>query len=306
MPWNILFRGRQIPLTAVLGGIGTFAAWISVLALHVDARYVGTGWMIIGLAGYVIYRRRQGLDLRSHHRIARHERPASFVELDYRSAIVPIFGTDVDASRAARGGQAGGGGRESSRRSTCCACPTSSRCDVRARGGGAARAERARERQARGPQGRGEGAHAPDPHPQPRRRDRRGGGAPRVPRSSIWGRRTRRRPSGRSGPTASYLLAHRPCRVVIETGPGRLRPAGTPMLAARTRAGTARGRGRARAGQRGGASRWRRGAGRRRWLSRRSGSRRRGRCGCTAGPPAGSILRRRLAMCARSTWVSSL
>src|ERR1019366_5623999 len=46
MPWNIRFRGRQIPLTAVLGGIGTFAAWVSVLALHVEARTVGVGWMV--------------------------------------------------------------------------------------------------------------------------------------------------------------------------------------------------------------------------------------------------------------------
>jgi basic amino acid/polyamine antiporter, APA family len=98
MPWNIPFRGKQIPLTAVLGGIATFAAWISVLVLHVDARYVGTGWMIVGLSGYVVYRRSQGLDLRSHHRIEHRQRPAFFVELEYRSAIVPIFGTDVDAS----------------------------------------------------------------------------------------------------------------------------------------------------------------------------------------------------------------
>ena len=47
-------------MTAVLGGIGTFAAWLSVMALHVDARYVGTGWMTVGLAGYVVFRRRKG------------------------------------------------------------------------------------------------------------------------------------------------------------------------------------------------------------------------------------------------------
>jgi APA family basic amino acid/polyamine antiporter len=98
MPWNIRVRGVQLPITAVIGGIGTFAAWISVMALHVDARYVGTGWMAVGLVGYVVYRHRQGLDLRSHHKIARRERPSFFVELDYRSALVPIFGTDVDAS----------------------------------------------------------------------------------------------------------------------------------------------------------------------------------------------------------------
>ena len=35
------------------------------------------------------------------------------------------------------------------------------------------------------------------------------------PRSSTSTRRTRRRRSARSGPTASYLLRKRPCRVVI-------------------------------------------------------------------------------------------
>jgi APA family basic amino acid/polyamine antiporter len=98
MPWNVTVRGRSIPLTAVIGGVGTFAAWISVIALHVEARTVGVGWMVFGLAGYALYRRRQGLDLTSHHKIAHRERPAFFVELEYHSAIVPIFGTDVDAS----------------------------------------------------------------------------------------------------------------------------------------------------------------------------------------------------------------
>jgi APA family basic amino acid/polyamine antiporter len=98
MPGNIKIRGKYLPVTAVLGGLGTFAAWISVMILHVDARYVGTGWMIVGVAGYIVYRRRSGFDLTSHHKIPHRERPAFFIELDYRSALVPIFGTDVDAS----------------------------------------------------------------------------------------------------------------------------------------------------------------------------------------------------------------
>jgi basic amino acid/polyamine antiporter, APA family len=68
-----------------------------VVALHVEARTVGIGWMVIGLLGYVIYRRRQGLDLTSRVRLERGERPPDFTELAYRSALVPIFGADVDA-----------------------------------------------------------------------------------------------------------------------------------------------------------------------------------------------------------------
>ena len=98
MPWNINVRGRAIPLTAVLGAIGTFAAWCAVVALHPEARTIGIPWMIAGMGGYYVYRRRQGLNLRDSYRIPRPERPPDFEELDYRTALVPIFGDDVSAS----------------------------------------------------------------------------------------------------------------------------------------------------------------------------------------------------------------
>jgi APA family basic amino acid/polyamine antiporter len=98
MPWTVSIRGRSIPLTAVLGGIGTFGAWIAVVALHNEARTIGVPWMVLGMAGYFLYRRRQGLDPRKHYRIARPERPPDFEELEYKTALVPIFGDDVSAS----------------------------------------------------------------------------------------------------------------------------------------------------------------------------------------------------------------
>jgi basic amino acid/polyamine antiporter, APA family len=98
MPWNVRIRGAEIPLTAVIGGIGTAGAWIAVVALHAEARTVGIPWMILGIGGYLIYRRRQGLDPRKHYRIARPERPADFEALGYRTALVPIFGDDVSAT----------------------------------------------------------------------------------------------------------------------------------------------------------------------------------------------------------------
>jgi APA family basic amino acid/polyamine antiporter len=98
MPWNVRIRGSSIPLTAVLGAIGTFAAWCAVVALHPEARTIGIPWMIAGMSGYFIYRRRQGLDPRESYRIERPERPADFQALGYRTALVPIFGGDVSSS----------------------------------------------------------------------------------------------------------------------------------------------------------------------------------------------------------------
>jgi hypothetical protein len=54
--------------------------------------------MVVGMAGYVIYRKRQGLDPRKQYRVARPERPPDFEKFDYRTALVPIFGADVSAS----------------------------------------------------------------------------------------------------------------------------------------------------------------------------------------------------------------
>jgi APA family basic amino acid/polyamine antiporter len=97
-PWGVRIKGSVIPLTAVIGGVGTAAAWIAVTVLHGEARVVGIPWMVLGMAGYFIYRRRQGLDAKSDYRIVRPERPPDFQEFDYRTAIVPIFGSDVSAS----------------------------------------------------------------------------------------------------------------------------------------------------------------------------------------------------------------
>jgi APA family basic amino acid/polyamine antiporter len=101
-PWNVNIRGKPVPMTAVLGALGTGAAFASVVALHTEARTVGVGWMIVGTIGYFLYRRRQGLDPMKQYRIPRPERPLGFAELTYRSALVPILGTSVDNEAMAR------------------------------------------------------------------------------------------------------------------------------------------------------------------------------------------------------------
>ena len=98
MPWNVRIRGYSIPFTAVIGGIGTAGAWVAVVVLHVEARTVGVPWMVGGMLFYFIYRRRNGLSPTAVYRIERAQRPADFEELEYRTALVPIFGSDVSAT----------------------------------------------------------------------------------------------------------------------------------------------------------------------------------------------------------------
>jgi len=96
-PWNVRMAGRELPLAPILGGVGTATAWVSVAVLHAEARTVGVAWMAAGMTAYLLYRRRLGLDPRQVARLPRKAAPQGFKELAYRSALVPIFGTDVNA-----------------------------------------------------------------------------------------------------------------------------------------------------------------------------------------------------------------
>jgi APA family basic amino acid/polyamine antiporter len=90
-PWkpmgNVRFRGIEIPLTAVLGGLGTFAAWIVVMVLNISTLIAGTAWMAAGLVLYVLYRRHQGLPLRQTVKVQSLE-PLGVEEVEYNSVLI--------------------------------------------------------------------------------------------------------------------------------------------------------------------------------------------------------------------------
>lgn len=61
-PLNIpLGRGRSIPLTAVLGALGTLAVWITVIITKPDGRNLGFIWLAFGIAMFFLYRRKKHL-----------------------------------------------------------------------------------------------------------------------------------------------------------------------------------------------------------------------------------------------------
>jgi basic amino acid/polyamine antiporter, APA family len=86
-PFNFRAFGTELPLTAVLGGMGTFAAWIVVMALNPRTLAVGLGWMAIGIAVYVLYRRSQRLPLTETVKVLLPE-PLGVEEIEYRSVLV--------------------------------------------------------------------------------------------------------------------------------------------------------------------------------------------------------------------------
>ncbi len=107
---NLRLRGLDLPLFAIVGGLATGLAWLIVVVQEPATRWSGLGWLALGFAGYVVYRRRyvhEPLTATVHL-------PAAFgpsLALQYRRLLVPILpgqasddALDVAASLAAERG----------------------------------------------------------------------------------------------------------------------------------------------------------------------------------------------------------
>jgi basic amino acid/polyamine antiporter, APA family len=92
-PGNLRVAGRDVPLFAVVGALATFTALCVLTVLHLVVAIAGIGWLLFGIGFYVIYRRRQGLDLTTTTRIAV-PKPVIDREAEYESILVVFDGLD--------------------------------------------------------------------------------------------------------------------------------------------------------------------------------------------------------------------
>jgi APA family basic amino acid/polyamine antiporter len=221
-PGTLRIAGRDLPLFAILGGIGTGLAFVVVTILHLAVAASGVGWLVLGMIIYVVYRRRQGLDLTTTSKVARRERPPQFTEFDYRTALVPIFGGDVSGAALSAAAKLIG---EDGVVYAVFVLPVPNQLSLEeglaeeeAEGRSALESARIKARRA------GIKIHTG------LIRTRNPGSALVEQAEQVgaeviyWS--TIHAPAGekRLGPTAAYLLAKRPCRVIIETEPDMKEP----------------------------------------------------------------------------------
>jgi APA family basic amino acid/polyamine antiporter len=94
---SVRFRGGDLPLPAAFGALVSASGWIAVMILHQPARYVGLGWMVMGLALYVVYRRADETSLVRRVTVSPKVLSAEQTpERDYGSILVPLSGSDLD------------------------------------------------------------------------------------------------------------------------------------------------------------------------------------------------------------------
>jgi basic amino acid/polyamine antiporter, APA family len=97
VPFEVRIRGVLVPLPALLGFVVTALAWVSVVAFHEEARWVGGGWMVFGLVSYVVYRKLvEGTSLTKRVEVPAEALIKNVREAEYDDILVPVFGSKLD------------------------------------------------------------------------------------------------------------------------------------------------------------------------------------------------------------------
>jgi len=86
-PGSVRIRGRDLPLLAIFGGLGTGIAFVVVTVLDVRVLISGVVWLSLGVAAYLLYRRQQGLPLTETRKVVM-PKPAVEHEVEYDSVLV--------------------------------------------------------------------------------------------------------------------------------------------------------------------------------------------------------------------------
>jgi APA family basic amino acid/polyamine antiporter len=97
VPWNVEWRGAQLPVPAIVAAVLTGLAFLTVLLYHDTGRWVGGGWMLFGLAFYVVYRKGfEGTTLTRRVSVTERALTKQAPDVEYANILVPVFGSALD------------------------------------------------------------------------------------------------------------------------------------------------------------------------------------------------------------------
>ncbi|HET7445593.1 MAG TPA: universal stress protein [Solirubrobacterales bacterium] len=106
VPLGIRWGNAELPLPAIVAAVLSGLAFLSVLAFHTTARWVGLGWLIFGLLFYVVYRKVfEGTTLTKRVSVTEQALTKQVPQVEFRNILVPIFGTKLDDDIVATAGR---------------------------------------------------------------------------------------------------------------------------------------------------------------------------------------------------------
>jgi len=106
IPMGFHWGLATVPAPAVIAAVVSALAFLSVLAYHSTARWVGLCWMAFGLTFYVVYRKVfEGTTLTKRVSVTERALTKQVPEIEFSSILVPVFGTKFDDDIVATAGR---------------------------------------------------------------------------------------------------------------------------------------------------------------------------------------------------------
>ncbi|HZI91120.1 MAG TPA: universal stress protein [Thermoleophilaceae bacterium] len=221
-PGNVRIAGYEMPVLAVLGGLGTGIAFVVVSVLDLVTLVSGAIWLTIGLVAYVAYRRNQGLSLTQTTKVVV-PKPIVDHEVEYESVLVAFEDGQYSGEAVSTAAKLAARRRRGIHVLVTITVPATAPIDAEmpeAEGRAQAAIDSARVRGGRRVTGHWERVRAGEAGRRIVAEAREIHAAavvmtvpPRRTGSSIFGR------------TVEYVLAERPCRVIIDSSVERKPPA---------------------------------------------------------------------------------
>ena len=113
IPWGMAWGPAELPIPALIAALFSGLAFLSVLAFHTTARWVGIGWMLFGITFYVIYRKGfEGTSLTKRVSVGEAALTKQIPEVEFSNLLVPVFGTKLDDDIVATAGRLAAAERE--------------------------------------------------------------------------------------------------------------------------------------------------------------------------------------------------
>jgi basic amino acid/polyamine antiporter, APA family len=106
VPIGVRWGTAELPLPSIIAAVLSALAFVSVLAYHSTARWVGLGWMAFGLTFYIVYRKVfEGTTLTKRVSVTEQALTKQVPEVEFSSILVPVFGTRFDDDIVATAGR---------------------------------------------------------------------------------------------------------------------------------------------------------------------------------------------------------
>lgn len=91
IPFNIRFRGGEIPVSAIVGALACLCVWVLVVLTKPEGRYLGFAWMGLGIGMYFLYRRKKRIIATGQLAIEKVKMP-EYHTLHLKHVLVPTRG----------------------------------------------------------------------------------------------------------------------------------------------------------------------------------------------------------------------